>query len=92
MDGRTNWPQFGDDGLTNGFPDGKAGSWAIDTAHQPALSYLPYLVTGSQYYLDELMAQTEFQRRVLRAALPGPGAGLHRLRSVPQPTPGSGAT
>ena len=60
MDGRTNWPQFGDDGLTNGFPDGKAVGWAIDTAHQPALSYLPYLVTGSQYYLDELMAQTTY--------------------------------
>ena len=60
MDGRTNWPQFGDDGLTNGFPDGKAVGWAFDTAHQPALSYLPYLVTGSQYYLDELMAQTTY--------------------------------
>ena len=60
MDGRTNWPQFGDDGLTNGFPDGKAAGWAFDTAHQPALSYLPYLVTGSQYYLDELMAQTTY--------------------------------
>ena len=85
MDGRTNWPQFGDDGLTNGFPDGKAAGWAFDTAHQPALSYLPYLVTGSQYYLDELMAQTDLQRRVLRAALPGPGTGLHRLRSGAQP-------
>ena len=60
MDGRTNWPQFGDDGLTNGFPDGKAVGWAIDTAHQPALSYLPYMVTGSQYYLDELTAQTTY--------------------------------
>ena len=25
-----------------------------DTAHQPSLAYLPYLVTGDSYYLDEL--------------------------------------
>ena len=28
--------------------------WTIDDAHQPALNYLPYLLTGSQYYRDEL--------------------------------------
>jgi len=28
--------------------------WAPDTAHQPSLAYLPYLVTGDHYYLDEL--------------------------------------
>jgi hypothetical protein len=60
MDERTNWPEFGDDGLTNGFVNGKAAGWAFDTAHQPALAYLPYLVTGSQYHLDELMAQTTY--------------------------------
>ncbi|UEM07052.1 hypothetical protein JL101_029050 (plasmid) [Skermanella rosea] len=60
MDGRTQWPQFGDDGLTNGFANGAAAGWEFDTAHQPALNYLPYLVTGSQYYLDGLMAQTAY--------------------------------
>jgi hypothetical protein len=34
--------------------------WTIDDAHQPALSYLPYLLTGSQYYRDELAAQAAF--------------------------------
>jgi len=34
--------------------------WTIDDAHQPALSYLPYLLTGSQYYRDELATQAAF--------------------------------
>jgi hypothetical protein len=34
--------------------------WSIDDAHQPALTYLPYLLTGSQYYRDELTAQAAF--------------------------------
>ncbi|HYI72816.1 MAG TPA: hypothetical protein VEX87_23895, partial [Skermanella sp.] len=60
MDGRTNWAEFGADGLTNGFAKGTAAGWEMDTAHQPALNYLPYLVTGSQYYLDGLMAQSSY--------------------------------
>lgn len=28
--------------------------WGIDVAHQPALTYLPYLLTGDPYYLEEL--------------------------------------
>lgn len=31
--------------------------WALDTAHQPDLSYIPYLLTGDRYYLDQLNAQ-----------------------------------
>ncbi len=34
--------------------------WTPDTAHQPALNYLPYLLTGDQYYLNELQAQAVF--------------------------------
>ncbi|MBN9545468.1 MAG: hypothetical protein J0I19_08340 [Alphaproteobacteria bacterium] len=34
--------------------------WTMDDAHQPSLSYLPYLLTGSQYYRDELAAQAAF--------------------------------
>ena len=32
-----------------------ASPYQPDTAHQPSLSYLPYLVTGDVYHLDELM-------------------------------------
>lgn len=28
--------------------------YAVDSAHQPAFAYLPYLVTGDHYYLEEL--------------------------------------
>jgi hypothetical protein len=34
--------------------------WTIDDAHEPALSYLPYLLTGSQYYRDELAMQAAY--------------------------------
>jgi len=34
--------------------------WNIDTSHQPALVYVPYLVTGSHYYLDELKMQAAY--------------------------------
>jgi Ca2+-binding RTX toxin-like protein len=31
--------------------------WAIENAHQPALSYVPYLITGDRYYLENLQMQ-----------------------------------
>jgi Ca2+-binding RTX toxin-like protein len=31
--------------------------WHPDSAHQPAMSYVPYLVTGDRYHLDELHAE-----------------------------------
>lgn len=36
------------------------GVWTIDDAHQPSLTYLPYLLTGSQYYRDELAMQAGY--------------------------------
>jgi hypothetical protein len=38
----------------------RATSWTLDTAHQPDLSYVPYLLTGRRYYLDQLNAQAMF--------------------------------
>lgn len=29
--------------------------WTTDSAHQPSLSYLPYLLSGDLFYLDEVM-------------------------------------
>ena len=43
--------------------------WTLDDAHQPSLSYLPYLLTGSQYYRDELAHQAAF----VLLMVPGPG-------------------
>lgn len=31
--------------------------WYLDFSHQPGLSYLPYIMTGLRYYLDQLDAQ-----------------------------------
>lgn len=28
--------------------------WTVDAAHQPSLVYVPYLVTGDEYYLEEI--------------------------------------
>ncbi len=35
-------------------------AWQTDQSHQPDLSYVAYLMTGSQYYLSELNAQASF--------------------------------
>jgi len=32
----------------------------LDTAHMPAVSYLPWILTGDPYYLEELQAQVTF--------------------------------
>lgn len=34
--------------------------WQTDDAHQPSVAYLPYLLTGSQYYRDELSMQAGY--------------------------------
>jgi len=43
----------------NGHPaiEVKTDGWKLDNAHQPDLSYVPYLITGDRYRLDELHAQ-----------------------------------
>jgi hypothetical protein len=43
-------------------------NWRPEGAHQPELSYIPYLVTGSQYYLGEMLAQASW---LLAAIVPG---------------------
>lgn len=48
--------------------------WTIDNAHQPSLVYLPYLLTGSQYYRDELAAQAAY---LLLSYDPGYRGGSH---------------
>jgi hypothetical protein len=34
--------------------------WTPDMAHQPSLSYLPYLLTGSQFHRDELATEAAY--------------------------------
>jgi hypothetical protein len=30
------------------------GGWTVDRAHQPSLVFIPYIVTGDKYFLDEI--------------------------------------
>ena len=46
--------------LSSDFWNSSDGGWYIDNAHQPSLSYVPYLLTGNQYYLDNLIDQASF--------------------------------
>ena len=53
----------GGDGNTTGLTqkaDGNNNGWTIDTAHQPSLSGIPFLLTGERRYLDELNAQAAY--------------------------------
>src|SRR6185437_1369714 len=34
--------------------------FALDSAHEPDPSFIPYLMTGRRYYLDQLMAQASW--------------------------------
>jgi hypothetical protein len=46
-------------GLTQHLNAPVAG-WTPDPAHQPNLAYVPYLMTGSRWYLDRLNAEAAF--------------------------------
>jgi hypothetical protein len=57
------------DTLGSPFDYSAAGSaWGLDTAHEADLAYVPYIVTGSHYYLDELQGEAAY---LLAAVNPG---------------------
>jgi hypothetical protein len=57
---------------SNGWPDSNAAdAWALDPAHMPDLSYVPYLTSGSHYQLTQLQAQANF---ALASTPPGWGS------------------
>ncbi|MBC9207179.1 hypothetical protein IBL26_10065 [Roseomonas aerophila] len=39
---------------------GNSSGWDLDSAHQPDLSYVPYLMTGQRWMLDNLNAQASW--------------------------------
>jgi Ca2+-binding RTX toxin-like protein len=62
-------------------PYNPGGGWSPDNAHSPSLTYVPYLMTGSHYYLDELQAQASFEMAAIWPGDRGPtglldGGGL----------------
>lgn len=60
------WPRLWSDGRGGPAPGGLAQpiaadtGWTTDTAHQPELSFVPYLLTGRRCFLDNLQAQAAF--------------------------------
>ena len=52
-------PRGGENSLTQPI-DEKHSGWTPDTAHQPDLSFVPYLLTGSRFDLDELNAAASY--------------------------------
>jgi Bacterial Ig-like domain len=47
-------------GLTQQVASSTLTGWTPETAHQPDLSYVAYMLTGDRYYLDQLNAQANF--------------------------------
>ncbi|WP_189044237.1 hypothetical protein [Aliidongia dinghuensis] len=47
------------DCVPGGFVDPNSG-WELDNAHTPDLAYVPYLTTGSHFYLDQLLAEANW--------------------------------
>jgi len=63
--------------------DALCGSpYADDTAHQPSLAYLPYLVTGDYYYLEELQFWAASNPLQTDPGYAGRGLGLLRWQQV----------
>ena len=50
--------------------------WNPDDAHQPSLTYLPYLLTGSQFYRDELAMQAGYVLLAMDPKYRGGPAGV----------------
>jgi hypothetical protein len=47
-----------------------------DTSHQPALDFIPYLITGDRFYLEELQFWSQWNVMVTAPGYHGYGAGL----------------
>jgi hypothetical protein len=47
-------------GTGGDFPMGGSNPFTADTAHQPSVAYLPYLITGDYFYLEELQFWVDF--------------------------------
>jgi Ca2+-binding RTX toxin-like protein len=55
---------------------GKGMAWELDRAHQPDLSYVPYLLTGERWVLDNLQAQSAWNTMAIAPGLRQGGQGL----------------
>jgi hypothetical protein len=56
--------------------------YSDDTAHQPSMAYLPYLVSGDYYYLEELQFWAASNPLGTAPGYAGDGSGLVRWQQV----------
>jgi hypothetical protein len=56
--------------------------WTPDTAHQGSLTYVPYLLTGDAYYLDEMIFWSSWTAASLNPGYRGGSAGLLNSEQV----------
>ena len=56
--------------------------YSVDTAHQPSMVYLPYLLTGDYYYLEELQFWAAWNPLGTDSNNSGQGLGLVRWQQV----------
>jgi Ca2+-binding RTX toxin-like protein len=52
-----------------------ASGWNPDTAHAPSLTFVPYLLSGTHYYLDELQTQAAYDIAAMNPGYRGFGEG-----------------
>jgi hypothetical protein len=48
------YPRLSEQGGTPALPMGTGNPLVHDTAHEPSIAYVPYLITGDYFYLEEL--------------------------------------
>ncbi len=56
----SNSVQLGYTALTQPMPTPAQSGWTPDSAHEPDLDYVAYLMTGNRYYLDQLNAEAAY--------------------------------
>ncbi len=54
----------------------KCNCFSLDAAHQPDLSFLPYLMTGRRYYLDQLVFQAAWNATGVAPGVRQNGKGI----------------
>jgi Ca2+-binding RTX toxin-like protein/serine/threonine protein phosphatase PrpC len=54
----------------------QTNGWTVDMPHQPAVAYVPYVLTGDRYYADEVKAQASYASSFNRPDLRENGAGI----------------
>ncbi|MEM8784679.1 MAG: hypothetical protein AAGF19_02365, partial [Pseudomonadota bacterium] len=60
IDYRGTGPKYGKDQLPVAYVPETFGGWTPDKAHTPSLSYLPYVVTGDRFFLEQMIFQVSY--------------------------------